>query len=614
MTTSFWIKSITFSGEDVETSTVNFKPGFNIIHGASDTGKTYLARSIEYMLVGATRPIPEETGYTHIQMVVQAGEREITFKRKMGTSKMDVSGAQSLGIFTDTYPVANTDKRPDDFTVSDILLYLIGIKQPVDIVTNQYGNKKKMSWRSFSGTLYRNESQITAEQSIFQEDKYETLSALAVLFDDADFALVKKVPDPAEQKRTKEVLTPYLDSQLLKLDERRTQIHHELEDLDAETIQSKQEKIQAELGDLVRRQDQTRNDLSVVMSAIRETDLELERHHMMHVKYGELQSIYVGNLSRLGLVSAAEAATEEIDFPTNCPFCENELSAEKYEEYSGPVQEEAASTINELAILGEVQARNNARIEVLRGQLEGLKDRQRRLEDHLSNAVLPAIQSLQSDINGVQEFERLQAELAYLETKYLEMRDKLDEVRSPKEYSSTFDPASSIASSFFTSMTEYIRDILREVQFEDAGSASFDPETLDVVVRNKSKRSHGKGYRAFFNTVVFLALRRYFAEHAEHKPGIFVLDTPTLGLEHQKSGDNLVTRREEHTGRPAMGLLRNLFDHMIDSGEQSQLIILNNTEVTPTSDFAAPDTMELRFGAIDEGADRAGLLKTHPVN
>lgn len=612
MTTSFWIKSITFSGEDVETSTVNFKPGFNIIHGASDTGKTYLARSIEYMLVGATRPIPEETGYTHIQMVVQAGEHEIKLKRKMGTSKMDVSGAQSLGIFTDTYPVANTDKRPTDFTVSDLLLYLLGIKKPVEIVTNQYGNKKKMSWRSFAGTLYRNESQITAEQSIFQDDKHETLSSLAVLFDDADFALVEKVPDPAEQKRTKEVLTPYLDSQLLQLDERRGQIQDELNELDAEAIQSKQAKIQAELGDLVRRQDQTRNDLTAVMSAIREIELELERHHMMHVKYGELQSIYVGNLSRLGLVAAAETAIEEIELPTNCPFCESELSEEKFQEFAGPVQEEAASTVNELSNLGEVQARNNARIEVLRGQLDGLKDRQRKLEDHLSNAVLPAIQSLQSDIGEVQKFERLQAELAHLESKYIEMRDKLDEVRNPKEYNSTFDPTSRIESSFFTSMTEYVRDILKEAQFEDADSARFDPETLDVVVRNKAKRSHGKGYRAFFNTVVFLALRRYFAEHAKHKPGVFVLDTPTLGLEHQKSGDNLVTRREEHTGRPAMGLLRNLFDHMIDSGNQSQLIILNNTDVTPTSDFNAPDTMELRFGAVDEGADRQGLLLTIP--
>lgn len=612
MTTSFWIKSITFSGEDVETSTVNFKPGFNIIHGASDTGKTYLARSIEYMLVGTTRPIPEETGYTHIQMVVQTGEREITFKRKIGTSKMDVSGAQSLGIFTDTYPVANTDKRPIDYTVSDILLHLLGIKKPVEIVTNQYGNKKKMSWRSFAGTLYRNESQITAEQSIFQDDKHETLSSLAVLFDDADFALVEKVPDPAEQKRTKEVLTPYLDSQLLQLDERRGQIQDELNELDAEAIQSKQAKIQTELGDLVRRQDQTRNDLTAVMSAIREIELEIERHHMMHVKYGELQSIYVGNLSRLGLVAAAETAIEEIELPTNCPFCESELSEEKFQEFAGPVQEEAASTVNELTNLGEVQARNNARIEVLRGQLDELKDRQRKLEDHLSNAVLPAIQSLQSDISEVQRFECLQAELAHLETKYIEMRDKLDEVRNPKEYNSTFDPTSRIGSSFFTSMTEYIRDILKEAQFEDADSARFDPETLDVVVRNKAKRSHGKGYRAFFNTVVFLALRRYFAEHAKHKPGVFVLDTPTLGLEHQKSGDNLVTRREEHTGRPAMGLLRNLFDHMIDSGGQSQLIILNNTDVTPTSDFAAPDTMELRFGAVDEGADRQGLLLTIP--
>lgn len=236
----------------------------------------------------------------------------------------------------------------------------------------------------------------------------------------------------------------------------------------------------------MRRQDQTQNDLAAVMSSIREIELELERHHMMQVKYGELQSIYVGNLSRLRLDAAADAALEQIELPTNCPFCESELSAEKFEEFSGPVQKEAVSTVNELADLGEVQARNNARIEVLQGQLDGLKSRQRKLEDHLSNAVLPAIQSLQSDISKVQRFERLQAELAHLEAKYEEMRDKLHEVRNPKEYNSTFDPISRIESSFFTAMTEYIRDILREVEFEDADSARFDPDTLDVVVRKQS--------------------------------------------------------------------------------------------------------------------------------
>lgn len=86
-----------------------------------------------------------------------------------------------------------------------------------------------------------------------------------------------------------------------------------------------------------------------------------------------------------------------------------------------------------------------------------------------------------------------------------------------------------------------------------------------------------------------------------------MIDTPTLGLEHQKTEGGLVTTRE-----PETGLLRELFDAMADSGREGQLIILNNTDVTPTSDFSGEDMMELRFGSEDEGAHQKGLLKTTP--
>jgi hypothetical protein len=155
-------------------------------------------------------------------------------------------------------------------------------------------------------------------------------------------------------------------------------------------------------------------------------------------------------------------------------------------------------------------------------------------------------------------------------------------------------------------MTRYLQEILAETQFAGAQQAIFDSADFDIKIGHRAKRSHGKGYRAFFNTIVVLALRRYIHEHAIHQPSIVVLDTPTLGLEHQKSGAGLVTSHDEH-GRPKTGLLRNLYDHMVDTGQYGQLIILNNTDATPTTHFDGEDTTELVFGA-HEAADRHGLL------
>lgn len=52
MTNSYLqLKKIVFSGH-VEPVELDFKPGINVICGASDTGKSFLAESIDFMLGG----------------------------------------------------------------------------------------------------------------------------------------------------------------------------------------------------------------------------------------------------------------------------------------------------------------------------------------------------------------------------------------------------------------------------------------------------------------------------------------------------------------------------------------------------------------------------------
>ena len=51
----FYVKEIRATGDGVEDSFVEFQPGVNIIHGPSNTGKTYVVMCIDYML-GADNP------------------------------------------------------------------------------------------------------------------------------------------------------------------------------------------------------------------------------------------------------------------------------------------------------------------------------------------------------------------------------------------------------------------------------------------------------------------------------------------------------------------------------------------------------------------------------
>jgi DNA repair ATPase RecN len=48
------LKSLILTGSTVEPASVVFNENLTVIYGASDTGKTYIARAIDFML-GATK-------------------------------------------------------------------------------------------------------------------------------------------------------------------------------------------------------------------------------------------------------------------------------------------------------------------------------------------------------------------------------------------------------------------------------------------------------------------------------------------------------------------------------------------------------------------------------
>jgi DNA repair ATPase RecN len=70
------IRNILFTGP-VKCAELSFEPGVNVICGASDTGKSFLAESVDYMLGGSSlKEIPERTDYSKIGLTIGATEGE----------------------------------------------------------------------------------------------------------------------------------------------------------------------------------------------------------------------------------------------------------------------------------------------------------------------------------------------------------------------------------------------------------------------------------------------------------------------------------------------------------------------------------------------------------
>jgi len=64
------VTGLTFTGNDQPAVGVSFNDGLNVLFGASNTGKTFIVKSIDFMLVGKG-PLPdisERIGYEQAWM------------------------------------------------------------------------------------------------------------------------------------------------------------------------------------------------------------------------------------------------------------------------------------------------------------------------------------------------------------------------------------------------------------------------------------------------------------------------------------------------------------------------------------------------------------------
>lgn len=124
----------------------------------------------------------------------------------------------------------------------------------------------------------------------------------------------------------------------------------------------------------------------------------------------------------------------------------------------------------------------------------------------------------------------------------------------------------------------WINKILKECNYRNAGYASWDFSTFDILMDGVPKsEDQGKGYRSFLNSVVALMLYEYFnSDDVFIKPGFLMVDTPLLGFDENEDefGDNTIKN--------------GLYQYFINHQGNGQVIIVDNLNVIPEDiDFKA---------------------------
>lgn len=566
----YYIKEITMTGAHVEKSTVVLKPGVNILYGPSNTGKSYVAECIDYLMGNNETRIDDSKGYDAIHLVIDVDGYYLSMDRKLNDTLIRVSSAVP-GINSGDYRLQGDNK------ISSVWLKLMGINEPHRIITSAHCQKDDLSNRAFDQIFVIREKRIDSESSVLlpTEPSSQPKAKTALLFlmtgDDHDDG--NTYDKPAVDKAKKSAVMEFADQQLRVIKEEQEELEG---DMPTEIPSVIEERISVLMSEI----DHTESEISHLVeqnnkigATVYRLDKELAEGHVLQNRYKSLQSQYRSDLKRLTFMVEGEVNKENIPKPRSCPFCGQELGGSNNDSCIQAASVEAAKLAPKMADLKSVQKQLKEELQEKAEEREKLVVQMKGLDAQVQSELQPKIDQLRDQL----------AQYTVSLSKY-NRRDTLEKLESMiranlNEYKNRPEPPSfSINEQFQRAVGDQFQKILDELliacKFDDYRESDFDIKKFDLVVNNTKKKSYGQGYRAFLNVILSMAVQIFLKEYGVYQPSIFVMDSPVLSLKEEVDDTELASESMKSA----------LFTYIIQHPCAEQIIIIEND--LPEADYS----------------------------
>jgi len=228
----------------------------------------------------------------------------------------------------------------------------------------------------------------------------------------------------------------------------------------------------------------------------------------------------------------------------------------------------------------------------LEDRLSELSKEKSDVEILLNNELKPRVAVLKQILLDYRRSIEIQNEAAVIREFETSMKNELYEVQTEDDEEAEFKVKSFYSHDILEVLDKYLNEILELCGYNGLSSAYFNLSDFDVFVNGKSKYAFGKGYRAFLNTVLALALMMYLVKNGRYAPGMLIVDSPILSLKER--GDE----KTPDTMKSA------LFQYLLNNQNIGQIIIIENN--IPELDYSkanviffTKDTTQGRYGFLN---------------
>lgn len=532
------LRRIAFSGPKKK-SEMEFSNGVNVICGASDTGKSFLAESIDFMLGGSElRDIPERTPFGEVQfdLDVTSGEKWRFFRSTSG-GNFRVNNLLDEDAEDEVLRKDHAHGKTDN--MSGFLLEKIGLLGKRILRSKKNGTTQSLSFRNLARLAIVQEGEIQQTGSPFWGGQYTlktaelaTIKLLLTGVDDSDVVETTRVgTDRTKQIELIDELLADIRQEIADVGEEEADLKVKIDRLD-ETIDQRREtlnNVQSQLDSLLAQ----RRELVDVRTAIQD---RLDEIADLLMRFYLLLEHYAIDIERLTAIQESGAMFAHVE-PVPCPLCGASPEAQQHD----------AACDGDVEAIVQAASAEIEKIARLRGELQGtvadLKSEATAQEQELANkngeyenvntqiqeTVAPTVSEERASFSELVE-KRAEVQkglgLYVREVKLEERRTSLEQDEGEEESSGGI--VSGLPDSVAHDFSLRVSKLLKAWDFPGDCLVHFDKESTDFVIDGKPRGSRGKGLRAITHAAVTIALLEYCQETDLPHPGFVVLDSPLL--------------------------------------------------------------------------------------
>ncbi|HYH15813.1 MAG TPA: AAA family ATPase [Flavisolibacter sp.] len=585
---AFFIKGLSFQGNNIKTAEIRFTKGANVVTGASDTGKSFIFSALAYVLGRTTPPkdIQESVGYTDyfLEIGLYDSERSYTLLRKKNENKVEVKECTiekfSTSSATKTIYKTNVSLESDE-NISNFLLDLCGLRGKKLLLSKTKGKTQSLSFKNILQLTFVPEDRIITEGSpfYFSGQFMQMLleqSLLSLLLTGRDFADIEPKEDNEKQEQQITGKLEYIGGQLSSLVSERegflSQYKSNLTEYDLpDTLSLLQVELDAnikEAKEITKIKNERIADLNRFKSEISYREGLLYRFEVLHKQY-------LSDQKRLEFLLEAESLSSQLGSPV-CPICSSALSEDhishlnEIENFKTSASEELRKIKLKLVDLLQAIDRLKEEESNFMEQLHIAEKNIEYLEYHLKQNFSSNIDHLNTDLKAFMGFHSQKSKIEFIDdqiTKLYQEKDRLEVLLKNKEQE---EDVTVLQYTTLLEYSEYVQKRLQKWNYEPLVNVVFDNtfKVFDIIISGKSRRSYGKGKRSISYSSCLLGLLDYCLDKNINFSNLIVLDSP-LTTYKGKEGEDV----EEGIGAELENLF---FQDLANTPKNCQIIIFDN--------------------------------------